>query len=67
MPRSRKHGLVVSISPKRGLHVYFQKKASAFNNCIGDILRRGKPANRAAAKEAFSAAVRQCAGKPRAR
>lgn len=60
MPRSRKHGLTVSITGKRGLHVYFTKKASAYNNCIGDRLRGGKPAGREQAKSAFRTAVSGC-------
>lgn len=60
MPRSHKHGLMVSISPKRGLHVYFQKTASAYNNCIGDKIRGGNYASRAAVKAAFKSAVSAC-------
>jgi len=51
---------MVSITPKRGLHVYFQKKASGFNMCIGDKLRGGSYANRAAVRAAFKSAVAAC-------
>ena len=60
MPRSRKHGLVVSITAKRGLHVYFQKKASGYNQCIGDKLRGGSYTSRAAVRAAFKSAVAAC-------
>ncbi|TSA56167.1 hypothetical protein D4R42_04080 [bacterium] len=60
MPRSHKHGLMVSITPKRGLHVYFQKKASGFNMCIGDAIRGGSYASRKAVRDAFKAAVSKC-------
>jgi len=56
---SRKWGLVVGISPKRGLHVYFRKKASAFNQCVGDKLR-GKTGTRAQIRSNFAAAARAC-------
>ncbi len=61
MPRSHRHGLMVSITPKRGLHVYFQKRASGFNQCIGSKLRGGH-GNREARKAAFKGAVQQCRG-----
>lgn len=51
---------MVSITPKRGLHVYFQKKASGFNMCIGDKMRHGDYANREAVRGAFKAAVSAC-------
>jgi len=60
IPRSHKHGLMVSITPKRGLHVYFQKKASGYNMCIGDRLRGGRPGSRGAARSAFTSAVSGC-------
>lgn len=60
MPRSHKHGLTVSITPKRGLHVYFQKRASGFNQCIGDKLRHGKYADREAVRAGFKSAVAAC-------
>jgi len=60
MPRSHKHGLMVSITPKRGLHVYFQKRASGFNMCIGDKLRHGKYTNREDVRKAFKGAVGAC-------
>jgi len=60
MPRSHKHGLMVSITQKRGLHVYFQKKASRYNNCIGDKMRGGSYSNRDAVKAAFKSAVQSC-------
>jgi len=59
---SRKNGLTVSISPKRGLHVYWTKDASKYNTCIGDKIRGGTYANRAAVKAAFESAVASCAG-----
>lgn len=60
MPRSHKHGLMVSITPKRGLHVYFQKRASGYNMCIGDAIRGKKFASRKAVRDAFTAAVAGC-------
>ena len=59
MPRSHRHGLMVSITPKRGLHVYFQKKASRFNACIGEALRHGH-GSRESIKSAFKSAVNKC-------
>ena len=60
IPRSHKSGLMVSITGKRGLHVYFQKKASRFNNCIGDKLRHGNYSNRESVRSAFKTAVAGC-------
>lgn len=62
MGRSRKHGLTVSISPKRGLHVYWTKKPSAYNNCIAEKMRakRGTFTDRASVKKAFTEAVGEC-------
>jgi len=60
MPRSHKHGLMVSITSKRGLHVYFQKRASGFNMCIGEKIRGGSYASRAAVRAAFTSAVASC-------
>jgi len=51
---------MVSITQKRGLHVYFQKKASRYNNCIGDKMRGGSYSNRDAVKAAFKSAVQSC-------
>ena len=66
-PRSHKHGLMVSISDKRGLHVYFRKKASGYNNCVGESIRKsgkaGKGAGREAVRAKFRAAVATCAPK----
>lgn len=59
IPRSHKHGLMVSITPKRGLHVYFQKRASGYNRCIGDKVR-GATGNREAIRSAFKSAVAAC-------
>lgn len=60
IPRSHKGGLMVSMSPKRGPHIYFQKRASGFNMCIGDRLRNGSPGTREAARQAFKSAVSGC-------
>jgi hypothetical protein len=51
---------MVSITPKRGLHVYFQKRASGFNMCIGEKLRNQKFSSRAAVRSAFTSAVAGC-------
>jgi hypothetical protein len=65
MPRSHRHGLMVSITPKRGLHVYFQKRASGYNQCVGAGVRsagvRGKGIGRQAVRSAFKQAVQKCA------
>ncbi|MDP2158917.1 MAG: hypothetical protein Q8K02_00405, partial [Flavobacterium sp.] len=58
-----KNGLVVNITPKRGLHVYFQKKASGFNQCIGDALRHKAGGSRESVRNSFSAAASSCAGR----
>jgi len=62
---SHKHGLGVSISPKRGLHVFFAKKASQFNRCIADACRTGK--GRGGSKNdvitRFEGAVSRCKGR----
>ncbi|MCZ7404256.1 MAG: hypothetical protein O8C67_04905 [Candidatus Methanoperedens sp.] len=65
IPRSHKGGLMVSITGKRGLHVYFQKRASAYNRCIGDAVRKnpgsvGKGSGRAARITAFTSGVDHC-------
>lgn len=57
---SRKHGLMVNITDKRGLHVYFRKKASGFNQCIGDKLRGQKHSSRASVRSAFKSAAASC-------
>jgi len=62
-PRSHKHGLMVSVTPKRGLHVYFQKRASGFNECVGDQMRGKKYKTRADVRNSFSSAVATCSGK----
>lgn len=59
MSRSHKHGMTLSFGNK-GVRLTFTKKASRFNNCIGDKLRKGKPGSRAQAKAAFKAAVSGC-------
>jgi len=66
-PRSHKHGLMVSVTPKRGLHVYFQKKPSAFNECVGNTLRGAKSGSRANARDHFGKAAFHCADKARAK
>ena len=63
IPRSHKHGLMVSLTPKRGLHVYFQKRASGYNMCIGDELRGrggGPGSGRAEQRGKFTKAVATC-------
>jgi hypothetical protein len=67
LPRSHKHGLMVSMTPKRGLHVYFQKKASGFNECIGKAIRGKKFPSRQAVRDAFTSAVAGCAGRKKAK
>lgn len=59
MARSHKNGLMVSMTAKRGLHVYFQKRASTRNQCIGSKLR-GQHGNKASRIAAFKAAVAAC-------
>ena len=56
---SHKHGLMVNITNKRGLHVYFTKKASGRNLCIADAMR-GKGGSRTAIRQAFAAAAKSC-------
>lgn len=58
---SHKNGLTVSMTDKRGLHVYFRKRASGFNHCVGSKLRGGH-GNREARKAAFKSAVQSCRG-----
>lgn len=65
MARSHKNGLMVSISPKRGLHVYFQKKASGYNHCIGDAMRHKAGGSRESVRSSFSAAASSCAASHR--
>ena len=55
---SHKNGLGVSITDKRGLHVFFGKKKTDFNICVGKALR-GKGGNMRAN---FRAAVQSCKG-----
>lgn len=63
---SRKHGLVVSLTDKRGLHVQFRKKPSERNRCIGDYAKKQlgpKGTNtRAQVSAAFKAGVAACSG-----
>ncbi len=56
---SHKHGLGVSITDERGLHVFFKKKQSEYNRCIGAALR-GKGGNM---RQNFRSAVASCRGK----
>jgi hypothetical protein len=51
---------MVSITSKRGLHVYFQKRASGFNMCVGEHIRGKKYSNRAEVRNAFKGAVQAC-------
>lgn len=65
IPRSHKSGLMVSMTGKRGLHVYFQKRASGYNQCISEQIRKapgplGKGTGRAARRTAFTAGVDHC-------
>lgn len=63
IPRSHKGGLMVSVTGKRGLHVYFQKRASGYNECIANQLRHkggGKGSGRAAQRTKFTSAVSGC-------
>lgn len=65
IPRSHKGSLMVSITGKRGLHVYFQKKASQYNECIANQLRNkggGKGSTRKAQRDKFTSAVAGCKG-----
>lgn len=56
---SHKHGLVVSMTNKRGLHVYFTKKASERNRCIGEKMR-GQHGSGSSIRAAFKAAASSC-------
>lgn len=63
IPRSHQGLLMVSVTGKRGLHVYFKKKASGRNLCIANKLRKqggGKGSGRAKIRGLFKTAVTQC-------
>ncbi len=65
IPRSHKGGLMVSMTGQRGVHVYFQKRPSRYNRCIGDAIRKapgklGKGTGRDERIDAFKAGVNHC-------
>lgn len=66
IPRSHKGGLMVSLSPQRGPHLYFQKRPSGYNQCVATELRGkggGKGSTRKAQRDKFTTAVSGCAPK----
>lgn len=60
MSRSRKHGMTVTFTPKRGLRVMWTKRPSAYNRCIGEKMRSKTFTDRASVKKAFKEAVSEC-------
>ena len=58
---SHKHGLGVSITAKRGLHVFFHKKTSGFNECVAKKMR-GAKGDRQSIRNQFSSAAKGCHG-----
>jgi len=57
---SHKHGLGVSITAKRGLHVFFAKKSSMRNMCIGAKLRGQKGGGQPGVRGRFISAAKSC-------
>jgi len=58
--KSTKRGMGASITPVLGPHIFFRKKPSAYNICIGNKLKGKKTSSRKAQKKAFKSAVAYC-------
>jgi hypothetical protein len=60
---SHKHGLGVSITDRRGLHVFFRKNPTNFNICVGDHMKGVKAKGKSAIRTEFIKAVGACKGR----